>query len=147
MRGERIVVASSVLLALNLALLPWHHYSLDLGQLGVQVPSFSLKRTGVQSPYAAFGIGALVVALGMALHTVARKLSPAVPRLDQVRLVGGAVVLGLVLAKLLANSDYLGLGAWLGTGLALGVAYGGFAVSQDPPGRSETASTGTNGAQ
>ena len=146
MRGERIVVATSVLLVLNLALLPWHHYRLDIGELGVQVPSFSLKRTGVQSPYAAFGIGALVVAVGMALHTVALRLSPAVPRLDQVRLVAGAVVLGLVVAKLLANRDYLGIGAWLGTALALGVACGGIALSQDSSGRSGGDATGTNGA-
>lgn len=139
-RGERTLVATSVLLALNLVLLPWHNYSLDMGQLGVQVPSFSLRRTGVQSPYPAFGIAALIVALAMALHTVAHRLNPAVPRLDEFRLVAGAVVLGLVLGKLVANREFLGIGAWLGTALALGVAYSGFALSQESGGESDTSS-------
>jgi hypothetical protein len=130
-RAEVIVVVAGLLLAGDLLALPWHHYHLDLGNLGVQVPIFDLRRTGVQSPQAAFGVAAMVLALGMALHISLTKLSATLPRLVEVHLVAGAVTLGLVLAKLLADRDFLGTGAWAGTALALGLAYGGFALSQE----------------
>jgi hypothetical protein len=134
-RGEIVIVVAGVLLAADLIALPWHRYHLDLDDLGLQLPAFNLERTGVQSPQAAFGIGAVCIALGMVVHTVLAKFLPALPRLEQVHLVAGAVVLGLVLAKLLADREFLGTGAWLGTALAFAVAYGGFALSQEaePP--------------
>jgi hypothetical protein len=73
----------------------------------------------------------------MVLHVVATKVSPAVPRAEQVHLVAGAVVLGLIVAKLMANNDFLGTGAWIGIALAAALAYGGFLLSQET-----TASTG-----
>ena len=146
-RGERIVVVTALLLAADLFFLPWHHFSLDFGQLGVQVPSFSFERTGVQDPRAAFGIAATVIALGMAIHMVATKLSAAVPRLDQFHLIAGAVVLGLLLAKLIADRQFLGIGAWVGTGLAVGLAYGGYDLSQESPAGSGTAAPGPNRLQ
>ncbi|HEX2048142.1 MAG TPA: hypothetical protein VHF27_10275 [Acidimicrobiales bacterium] len=130
-RGELVIVVAGVLLAADLVTLPWHHYRLDVQDLGLDLPSFNLERTGVQSPQAAFGIIAVGIALGMAVHVVLAKFVPAVPRLEQVHLVAGAVVLGLVLAKLLADREFLGTGAWVGTALAFTVAYGGFALSQE----------------
>ena len=124
-------MAAGILLAADLIALPWHHYRLDMGDLGLDVPAFNLERTGVQSPQAAFGIAAVGIALAMALHVVVAKLPSALPRAEQGHLVGGAVVLGLVLAKLLADREFLGIGAWVGTALAFAVAYGGFALSQE----------------
>ena len=133
--GEGIVLVAGALLAVDLVALPWHRYHLDTGDLGLDLPAFNLERTGVQSPQAAFGIAALVIALAMAAHVLATKVVPALPRMEQVHLVAGAVVLGLLLAKLLADREFLGIGAWLGVALAAAVAYGGFALSQDasPP--------------
>ncbi len=130
-RAEAIIVVAGLLLAADLLALPWHHYHLDLGNLGVQVPTFDLRRTGVQSPQAAFGVAALVLALAMAVHIAVTKLPVNVPRLVEVHLVAGALTLGLVLAKLLADRDFLGTGAWAGAALALALAYGGFALSQE----------------
>ena len=129
-------MAAGILLAADLIALPWHHYRLDMGDLGLDVPAFNLERTGVQSPQAAFGIAAVGLALGMALHVVVAKFTSALPRAEPLHLVAGAVVLGLVLAKLLADREFLGIGAWVGTALAFAVAYGGFALSQesDPEG-------------
>ena len=131
-RGERIVTAAGVLLGADLLILPWHHYSLDLSaeRFGVHVPSFRIDRTGVQDPYALLGIAALVVATVMVVHTVGAKLTPALPP-GQLHLVAGAVVLGLVVAKLLANNEFLGVGAYVGTALAAGLAYGGFVLSKE----------------
>lgn len=124
-------MAAGILLAADLIALPWHHYRLDMADLGLDVPEFNLERTGVQSPQAAFGIAAVGLALGMALHVVVAKFTSALPRAEQLHLVAGAVVLGLVLAKLLADREFLGTGAWVGTALAFAVAYGGFALSQE----------------
>ena len=128
-----VIVAAGLLLAADLVTLPWHHYRLDVRDLGLDLPAFNLERTGVQDPQAAFGIAAVGLALGMVAHTLLVKLSGDWPRLEQVHLVAGAVVLGLVLAKLLADRDFLGTGAWVATALALALAYGGFALSQESP--------------
>ena len=130
-RAEAIVVVAGLLLAADLLAIPWHHYHLDLANLGVQVPKFDLRRTGVQRPQAAFGVVAMVIALAMALHVALVKLAPGLPRLENVHLVAGAVALGLVLAKLLADRDFLATGAWAGAALALALAYGAFAMSQE----------------
>ena len=124
-------MVAGILLVADLLALPWHHYRLDMADLGLDVPSFTLKRTGVQDPQAAFGIAAAGIALGMVAHTLVAKLSADLPRAEQVHLVAGAVVLGLVLAKLVADREFLGTGAWVGTGLAFALAYGGFALSQE----------------
>lgn len=124
-------MAAGILLAVDLLTLPWHHYHLDMADLGVDVPAFNLERTGVQTPQAAFGIAAVGIALGMVVHTLVAKFISALPRAEQIHLVAGAVVLGLVLAKLLADREFLGTGAWVGTALAAALAYGGFALSQE----------------
>jgi hypothetical protein len=142
-RGELVVCVAGALLVLDLFLLPWHHFALnlDLEKFGVKVPAFSYDRNGVQNPHAFFGVAALVVTVGMMLQIVAAKVSAAVPRLEQIHLIAGPVVLGLLTAKLLANNDYLGRGAWIGMLLAAAVAYGGFALSQETAGAPTVAET------
>lgn len=132
-RGEQIVVAAGVLLIADLVALPWHHFSLDveLQQFGIEVPSFTFDRRAVQNPQAFFGIAALVVTAAMVLQILAAKFSAAVPRWEQIHLVAGPVVLGLLVAKLIANNAFLGVGAWIGTGLAAVLAFGGFLLSQE----------------
>lgn len=127
-----IVVAAGTLLVVDLLFAPWHRFAIDvdLEQFGVELPSFRLDRRGVDNPQAFFGVASAVVAALMVMHIVATKVSSAVPRAEQLHLVAGAVVLGLVVAKLLANNDFLGIGAWLGIGLAAVLAYGGFDLSQ-----------------
>jgi hypothetical protein len=86
---------------------------------------------GLGNPQPFFGIAALVVSLAMAAQIVATKVTVAVRRQEQVHLIAGPVVLGLVLAKVLANHQFLGKGAWGALLLAAGVAYGGFLLSQE----------------
>lgn len=132
-RGEAIVVVAAVLLIADLVVLPFHHYAIDtsgLAKLGVHVPGFSHDVNGLGNPQAFFGIAALVVSLAMVAQIVATKVS-VVPRQEQVHLIAGPVVLGLVLAKILANHQFLGKGAWGAIVLAAAVAYGGFLLSQE----------------
>ena len=134
-RGERLVVAAGVLLAADLAFVPWHRIRLDrtVERFGVQVPSFRLDRTGLQDPNALLGVAALVVALVMVAHVVATRLHAALRPAAQAQLIGGAVVLGLVVAKVLAHDQFLGPGAWAGLVLAGGVAFGGYLIAQHFP--------------
>lgn len=128
-----IVAVAGALLVIDLLVAPWHDFSVDvdLEQFGVELPSFHLTRRGVQNPQAFFGIASAVVAALMVVQIVATKVSSAVPRAEQLHLVAGAVVLGLVVAKLISNNDFLAIGAWLGIALAAALAYGGFLLSQE----------------
>lgn len=133
-RGEATVIVAGTLLVLDLLVAPWHDFGVDVSELrqfGIELPSFHLRRRGVQSPNAFFGIAAAVIAALMVADLLAARLSPAVPRIEQIHLVAGAIVLGLVVAKLLANDDFLAVGAWLAIGLAAALAYGGFLLSQE----------------
>ena len=132
-RGETIVVVAGALLVIDLLLAPWHRFAIDvdLEQFGVELPGFRLDRRGVQNPQAFFGIASVVVAAIMVLQIVATKVLASVPRVEQLHLVAGAIVLGLVGAKLMANNDFLAYGAWFGIALAAALAYGGFLLSQE----------------
>lgn len=135
-RGEGVVVVAGILLVADLLLLPWHHYALnvDVGNLGIELPRFSFDRNGVQSPNAILGIAALVLAALMVVQVLAAKASPAMPKLGQLHLIAGPAVLGLLLAKLFSNDDFLGSGAWLGVLLGIALAVGGYLLSQEASG-------------
>jgi hypothetical protein len=138
-RGEATVVAAGALLVLDLLVAPWHSFGIDvanLEQFGIELPEFDLDLRGVQDPHGSLGIASTVIAAVMVLQVVATKLSTAMPRVEHLHLVGGAVVLGLLVSKLVSNDDYLGIGAWLGVALAAALAYGGFLLSQEAAGTS-----------
>ena len=132
-RGEWVVVVAGTLLVVDLAVAPWHHVRLDPGleQFGINLPGLTYDRRAIQDPQAFFGRAALVVAAAMVLQVVAAKLVASVPRWEQVHLVAGPVALGLLIAKLIANNDFLGFGALAGTALGALLAYGGFLLSQE----------------
>lgn len=133
-RGERIVAVAGALLVADLLVVPWHSFGVDVSELeqfGIQLPGFDLQRRAVQDPQAFFGIASAVLAGLMVIQIVAFKISSAVPRAEQLHLVAGAVTLGLVVAKLMANNDFLALGAYLGVALGAALAYGGFLLSQE----------------
>jgi hypothetical protein len=113
--------------------LPWHHYALHVpaNDLGIDLPSFAYDRTGVQMPRPYFGIAAVVVAAALVAAVVVRRLGGPVPPMSQVHLVGSSITLGLVLAKLLSDTEYLGIGAQAGVVFATAFAVGGFLLSQE----------------
>ena len=139
-RGEGLIVVAGVLLIADLVTLPWHHFAtnynfpdigIDLGELGVDLPRFALDRTGIQSPDGNLGIAALVLAGLMVVLVLAAKVNPGLRRHSQIHLVAGPAALGLLTAKFLSNDHYLGSGAWGGMLLALGLAIGGYMLSQE----------------
>jgi hypothetical protein len=79
---------------------------------------------------------ALLVTLVMVAHIVATKLAnatlPDIPvPWGQVHLIAGCTVFGLLLIKLVAETDYTAYGAYLGVLLAAALAFGGFTVSKE----------------
>jgi len=46
-------------------------------------------------------------------------------------MIGGLVVVGLLLLKLLLQTGFLGFGAYLGILIAAGLAFGGYTVDQE----------------
>jgi hypothetical protein len=132
-KGERIVLISGVLLVIDLLFLPWHRIRLG-GVLGVGV---DVSRTGVQSPNSGYGILALLVTLVMIAQIVAARFTsaklpkPPVPW-GRVHLIAGIVVLALLVIKLIAQTDFLGFGCFLGILLAAALAFGGITISTEP---------------
>lgn len=132
-RGERIVVIAGVLLVVDLLLAPWHRVSLSPGleEFGIEVPSLTYDRSAVEDPESFLGRAALVIAAAMVLHVLATKVVASLTRWKQIHLLAGPAVLGLLVAKLIANAEFLGLGAWAAVGLASILAYGGYLISQE----------------
>src|SRR5215213_2572464 len=88
-RGEGLILVSGALLVADLLLLPWHHYFVDVptGDLGIQLPTFSLNRTGVQTPDSNLGIGALVLTAAMILQVLVTKVRPTIAKWPTFHLV------------------------------------------------------------
>jgi hypothetical protein len=133
-QGEKIVLGAGLLLIIDLLFLPWH--KIDIGSvLGVRVPE--VTATGVEAPNGGYGILAVLIAVVMvgqiiaAKFTTAKLPNPPVPW-PQVHLYAGIAVAGVILLKLLVETDFLAFGAFLGVLLAGAVAYGGFMISKEP---------------
>ena len=125
--GEKIVLAAGVVLLIDLLFLPWHHIDLGL---------FSRSRTAVQSPNAFWGVLALLVTAAMVTVVVVSRFTTAkLPDLPvpwgNVMFFAGATGAGLLLLKLVVETDFLGFGAWLGILLGAAVAYGGFVMRNE----------------
>lgn len=133
-KGDKIVLAAGLLLIIDLLFLPWHKIDLGGGLLGISV---SVKRTGVQSPNAFYGVLALIIALVMVAQIVVAKFTTAkLPVLpipwSRVHLIAGAAAFVLLLIKLIVETDFLSFGAYLGILLGAALAFGGFTISKEP---------------
>lgn len=129
-RGEKQLLCLGVLLAANLVLVPWHRIRIGLGEQG----RISIDKRALDAPNAGFGIVALLVLVVLLIVVAGRVRSGRrYYTVDQLRVLrlGGAVVLGVLVAKLALNSDFLGPGAWLGVVFAGAMAYSTLVVSNE----------------
>ncbi len=122
--GDRIVLGAAVLLIIDLLVLPWHEV-------------YSFSTTAVAAPGGWWGTLAVLVTIAVIFLTLVRRFStmalPSLPRpIGEVSLALTGIVLGLLVAKLLLDPDFLGFGSYLG--LVLAATMVGGAV----PGRQET---------
>ncbi len=130
-QGERIVLVAGVLLIADLLLLPW--YDIDLGVLD---EALNTTATGVEQPYAGYGIAAVVLtALMIAQIALAKLLSARMPQppvpWSQIHLILGIFVAGVLVIKLVRLTDSLGYGAYSGVLAGILVAYGGWSIARE----------------
>jgi hypothetical protein len=137
--SDKIIAGTGIVLIIDLLFLPWH--SIDVGP-------FSASLTAIEERNAFLGILALLLTIALVAVTLLRVLKPEtqLPDLpvswDRATFFGAVAVLGLLLLKLILETDYLGIGAWLGILLAAGMAYGGYLKHQADT-SAHSAGTGT----
>lgn len=129
--AERVMSLAAVLLLLDLLILPWHRISVGLGAFG-----FTSSRSGLESPNGFLGLLAAIVAIAVVAWIMLANFSsvtlPALPVSDgQVGLIAGGVLVGLVLLKLVLETSFLSVGAWLAVPLSGAVLYGGYLRSRE----------------
>ena len=130
-QGERIVLVAGLALIADLLFLPW--YDIDLGALEAAV---NTTATGVQQPYAGYGIAAVVLtAIMIAQIALARLLAvrlpdPPVPW-SQIHLILVIFVAVVLVIKLVRLTDSLGYGAYSAILAGILVAYGGYRIASE----------------
>ena len=137
--GERIVLVAGLLLIADLLALPW--YDIDLGVLD---EALNTTATGVEQPYAGYGIAAVVLtAVMVAQIALARLLSVRMPQppvpWSQIHLILGIFVAVALVIKLVRLTDSLGYGAYSAILAGILVAYGGYRIASEPIEREERA--------
>ena len=130
-QADWILGGCALALVIDLLFFPWHKIDLDFGPLG----SSSSSRSGIQSPNSFWGVLALLLAIAIVAVVVMRRLTTA--KLPDLPIAWGdalfyAAIATLVLLfiKLIAETDFLGFGAYLGLLLSAGAVYGGYATKQ-----------------
>jgi hypothetical protein len=131
--GQRIMSVAGVLLLLDVLVLPWHRISIGAGVFGINV-----NRTGVQSPNGFYGLLIALVALAVVARIgLSEFTSVELPKLpvtwERADLIAGVAAAALVLIKLIAETSYLSIGAWLAVPMAGALAYGGYLRSREAP--------------
>jgi hypothetical protein len=129
--GQRIMSLAGALLLLDVLILPWHRISIGIGPFAI-----TTSRTGVQSPNGFVGLLIALVALAVVVRIGLSEFTsvelPALPvGWERADLIAGAAAAALVLLKLMLETSYLSIGAWLAVPLAGGMAYGGYLRSQE----------------
>ena len=131
-QGERIVLVAGLALIADLLALPW--YDIDLGALDEAVDTTA---TGVQQPYAGYGIAAVVLTTMMVAQVAVAKLlsvrlpDPPVPW-SQIHLILGIFVAVVLVIKLVRLTDSLGYGAYSAILAGILIAYGGYRIASEP---------------
>jgi hypothetical protein len=130
--GMRIMSLASVLLLFDLLFLPWHRISLGLAGFG----SSTISRSGVQSPNGYLGLLAALVVVAIVARIVLSEFTtvelPTLPvSWQRADLLAGVAAAALVALKLVLETSYLSIGAWLAIPLAAALLYGGYQRSRE----------------
>jgi hypothetical protein len=127
-REDLMVLAGGVVLFISLLAFPW--YSIGLGPLG------SYDRTALQSPYAIWGILAMIVTIAIVADLALERFSPATQLpttqlgrpMTRVGLCG--LLLLLLFIKFIAHVGDFGWGFFIDVILAIIVSVGAWFIAQ-----------------
>ena len=142
-QGERIVLIAGLLLIVDLLFVPW--YDVDLSGLDIDVRRLAVNvgvdttLTAVQSPYAGYGVAAVILTGVMVVQIVLARLlsvrlpAPGVPW-SQIHLVAGVFVAVVLAVKLVRDLESLAYGSYCAVLGGILVAYGGYCIARDAAG-------------
>ena len=130
-RGEQVIGVAAFLLIVDLVFLPWHKVStVRFGQ------AISGTATGIQFPNSVYGLLALLLAAVMLAQVLFHVLDATVPDVGvpwpKIQRIVGPTVLVLLLVKLLVETRYLSIGAFLAVVLGGALAWGASVSSPGP---------------
>ena len=130
--GDKIVAGGGILLFLLLLIVPWH--SIDGGEF---FDDFTVKATsgdGEAVAWPAFLVILLLIAL-VAVVLIRKLTTTDLPELPipwrQAIFYASIAVPVLLLLKLLLKNEYIAFWAYLDILIGIGIAYGGFLISQE----------------
>jgi hypothetical protein len=130
--GERVLAATSLFLWLDLMFLPWHRIIISIPGATRVTESTS----GIQAPNAFLGLLALVLVAGLLAQVILSNLTsvrlPEIPMSwGRADLLAAGGVAGLLVLKLVLETSFLGIGAWLALAAAAGLVLGAFLYNQE----------------
>ncbi|MGH9040209.1 MAG: hypothetical protein ACRDZ3_08260 [Acidimicrobiia bacterium] len=130
----QILAVAGLVLIIDLLFLPWHRMSISIpGVLTV-----SENRSAIESPNGFLGLLALLLAAAVVGRLiVANFTTMKLPELPmswvRAQLFASGAVAGLLVLKLIVETDFLGIGAWLGILAAGGMVYTAFRLDRQAP--------------
>jgi hypothetical protein len=130
--GERILTAAGLFLLLDMLILPWHRVTIGLAGIARVTQS----RSAIESPNAFLGLLAfLLVAALVAQVILAEFTSVKLPEIPmswgRADLLAAGAVAALLALKLVVETSFLGVGAWLALAAAGVLVYGGVLRDQE----------------
>jgi hypothetical protein len=135
--GDKIVAGAGIVLFLFLLILPWHSVTVDFGEFGgehTETVGALSSQGGFGVPWPAFLVILLLIAL-VAVVLIRKLTTTDLPELPipwrQAIFYASIAVPVLLLLKLILETDYLAFWAYLDILIGIGIAYGGFLISQE----------------
>lgn len=119
--ADKVVAGAGIVAIVDLVFLPWHSFA---------VGPVTLAWSAIEGRNTALGMLAVVLTIAVVGVTLLRAMRPHAmlpePALgwDRTVLLASALALALLVLKLAADTERLGLGAWLGVGLAAAMTVG-----------------------
>jgi hypothetical protein len=123
-REDWIVGGGALLLAISLLFFPWYHVSISIGPL-----SASADRSATSSPYAIWGVLALITSVLLLADVAVERLSPQtkLPAINESRTATRLAIVGatllLLVIKFLAHVGDFGWGFFVVLVLIIGLSY------------------------